>query len=353
MDDSVQLECMIWKLLRSLGDEAFSNTDSSHLAAVLLEFGACSIDDSNQIEARINKVKREREQLKILQELPAVAQRSQEWFDLRKERLTASDAYKVVQDKRGDRERLLRDKAFPENARFVSTTATEWGKMFEPMALRMYQARRFNIDVHDFGLIPHPTMSCFGASPDGINALGVMIEIKCPYSRIIERGKVPTHYMIQMQGQMAVCGLSECDYIECQLCQHSSMDGFVYAARKCAYPADYGIVIKVAKNSINSDEYKYSPNCVDVADTLKWYDNYQKQSASSKTDSQDVVFWTLVQIQVQRVQFNQTEWNVMVPKIEQFWGDVIQARADGPRSGSGSGSAKRDRSFIADFIDDD
>jgi hypothetical protein len=50
----------------------------------------------------------------------------------------------------------------------------------------------------------HPTVAHLGASPDGITPYGVMVEIKCPYSKTLK--DIPEEYWAQMQGQLEVTG---------------------------------------------------------------------------------------------------------------------------------------------------
>eukprot|EP00798_Chlamydomonas_sp_ICE-L_P002706 gene2706-biopygen7861 len=70
-----------------------------------------------------------------------------------------------------------------------------------------------NVLVHEFGLLRHASKSFLGASPDGVTEDGVMLEIKCPWRRKID-GTVPMQYYLQIQGQLAVSGLLECDNFE-------------------------------------------------------------------------------------------------------------------------------------------
>jgi hypothetical protein len=46
-----------------------------------------------------------------------------------------------------------------------------------------------------------------------------MLEIKCPWRRRIVEGDVPTQYYYQIQAQLAVCGLTECDFFECEFAE--------------------------------------------------------------------------------------------------------------------------------------
>jgi hypothetical protein len=193
----------------------------------------------------------------------------------------------------------------------------EWGKMMEAMALRMHTARHADITVYEFGLVPHPQLSCFGASPDGISELGVMIEIKCPYTREIKKDYIPDYYELQMQGQMAVCGLTDCDYIECKISQHTSFEAYAQAARRTEYVSDHGIVV------VENGEYMYSGVGMSPNEAHEW------ATAKATTIKAKVVMWSLDVIQIQRVKFDSERWEKqVVPKVQQFWEDVLKARAN-------------------------
>jgi putative phage-type endonuclease len=97
----------------------------------------------------------------------------------------------------------------------------KWGIMFEPVACALYSHMNCGVRVNEFGLLRHPVVPFLGASPDGITDDGVMVEIKCPWRRKID-GTVPAQYYYQIQGQLEVCGLDECDYFECEFAEISA-----------------------------------------------------------------------------------------------------------------------------------
>lgn len=358
------MDAAIWRVYRSLGDKFTDALEDEKIAALLLEFvpndcvgfqprssngsgsGSGSGGESGLrqegIEAiieHIKCVKRDRRTLATLINLPAVAQRSEEWFNLRKDRLTASDAYKALSQNR-TRDMLVRTKAFPETSKYFDSDPTRWGKVFEPMALRIYRVRNAQVVVYDFGLVPHPTLTCFGASPDGITATGVMVEIKCPYTREIKPGCVPDAYEVQMQGQMAVCGLTNCDYIECKLIRHDTKDAFAAAARRCKYPEDYGVVV----TDNNGDALHYSPASMSPAECIEWQNTISGGSGT--------IMWTLGRILVQRVTFDSVRWDtLMVPKFKQFWADVVTMRATAAPGQRAIGA--KDKQKVVEFIDSD
>jgi hypothetical protein len=73
---------------------------------------------------------------------------------------------------------------------------------------------------------PAPENFFLGASPDGISDDGVMLEIKCPPRRVI-CGTPTDYYWAQMQGQLEVCDLERCDFLECKLVEFSSCEEYL------------------------------------------------------------------------------------------------------------------------------
>ena len=74
------------------------------------------------------------QQVEVLRQEPLVPQRSKEWFDLRQNRLTASDlAQALGKGKFGNKKQLLEKKAFPDRFPFKTMPPLKWGTMFEEM----------------------------------------------------------------------------------------------------------------------------------------------------------------------------------------------------------------------------
>ena len=153
-----------------------------------------------------------------LQKLPVIEQKSEEWYEMRRNMITASDfAQALGKGKFGSQKQLIEKKCLPrdnETAISKSNPFFKWGHTYEPVACEIYSKMHNDIKIHEFGLIQHPKHSFFGASPDGITDDGVMVEIKCPMKRKLT-GEVPLQYYYQIQGQLDVCDLDECDYFEC------------------------------------------------------------------------------------------------------------------------------------------
>ena len=90
--------------------------------------------------------------------------------------------------------------------------AMQWGIDNEPIAIKEYE-NIHNTKVYEFGLLIHSKIKWLGASPDGICKNGRMVEIKCPRWRKISN--ITPHYIwVQIQIQLEVCDLEECDLFE-------------------------------------------------------------------------------------------------------------------------------------------
>ena len=340
----------LWILHKHLGELlSIDSTDTDSLASYLHETGAC-VGSRSDILERIENIRAYRTSLKELQAQPQVAQRTPEWYELRKNRLTASDAAQAMEKgKFGSRAQLVTKKAFPElHTVNMSSPPLKWGTMFEPMATRCYSQRNNDMIIHEFGLIPHPTIPCFGASPDGITELGIMVEYKCPFKRQIT-GEVLEQYEIQMQGQMAVCGLKECDFVECDMERLSDKDAYV-ASMAANANTDHGIILEY---NTDTDKYLYSPAYLTTAECLDWM-------GQQPTGYVTVYFWRLRKISIQRVMFDEKRWLGMVPTLLDFWKDVELARTQAPPAlkvqanevvGKGWGGAGG--TTVYDFIPDD
>jgi hypothetical protein len=94
----------------------------------------------------------------------------------------------------------------------------------------IYQAM-YNTKIQEFGCIRHRDHAFIGASPDGVNVdpeserYGRMLEIKNPVNRELT-GVPKPEYWVQMQGQMEVCDLDECDFLETVFKEYENEEAF-------------------------------------------------------------------------------------------------------------------------------
>lgn len=100
-------------------------------------------------------------------------------------------------------------------ARFLND-AMRWGTDQEPNARAAY-AFAYGVEIEETGLVMHPRIADFGASPDGLVGTEGLIEIKCPNTAThidtLLSKAVPQKYVLQMQTQMACTGRGWCDFI--------------------------------------------------------------------------------------------------------------------------------------------
>jgi putative phage-type endonuclease len=178
-----------------------------------------------------------------LRDIVLPEQRSKEWFEMRGRAITASDGGCVLGLSHYDKEWEFITKKCVGSV-FEPSEACYHGKKFEEVATMIY-ARRMNVEVQEFGLIMHPKYKFLGASPDGICSrvkhdkvtqskyVGRMLEIKCPFSRIIKTsGPIkdnicPIGYWIQVQLQLECCDLEECDFWQCTIKSYDNRAQFI------------------------------------------------------------------------------------------------------------------------------
>ena len=339
---------ILWNILKYFNN-SFDVTETDSIATFIKETCKCNIE-YEEIVKRINNIKEYRKQLEYLLTLPQVAQRSEEWYELRRSCLTASSiAQAVDKGKYGSSSQLKRKKAFPEEDIFVKSPPLEWGIRFEQIASRSYKQRNKDIKLYEFGMLRHPSVFCFGASPDNISELGIMVEYKCPYKRKIN-GAIPEEYLMQMQGQMAVCCLKECDYVECEIDAYYNDEDYCNKVDDFS-DRDHGIVIERFNNDDSEEKYIYSPEYLTPVKCIEWLDN-EKNKLESKLK---IHYWKLRKINIMRVNFDEKYWNELLPKIIKFWGDVEDLKKTGKieKNIIDVEESNNKKNIKYDFLDDD
>jgi len=152
-------------------------------------------------------------------------QRSDEWFQTRLGKVTASRISDVIaKTKTGASasrynyliqlvsERLTGKKG---DSVFINQ-AMQDGIDREEVARTLYTLKHGDVD--EVGFIDHPTITMSGASPDGsLHGVNGGIEIKCPiettHTNTLMTQSIPTKYIPQMQWQMACAGYDFVDFI--------------------------------------------------------------------------------------------------------------------------------------------
>tara|TARA_B100000073_G_scaffold300289_1_gene266654 strand:- start:3290 stop:4222 length:933 start_codon:yes stop_codon:yes gene_type:complete len=135
------------------------------------------------------------------------------WFNARKGKLTASNfaaAAGLVKFK--SRNKLLAEMLHPDPTPREAPAACLWGIHNEKNAIKDYMIRTGNV-VRSSGLHTHEHYPWIGGSPDGLIGERGMIEVKCPFYVQIPHGRVPLHYLCQINGLMEIIDRDWCDFI--------------------------------------------------------------------------------------------------------------------------------------------
>ena len=97
------------------------------------------------------------------------------------------------------------------------TEATLHGKHHEPIAIDKFKAK-YKAEVFFVSFMRHEDHPYIGGTFDGLAILpsgeGVLLEVKCPFSRSIASGKVPEHYIGQVQTYLAIAKLDTCLFVQ-------------------------------------------------------------------------------------------------------------------------------------------
>ena len=236
-----------------------------------------------------------KEKVRAIQTAPQIPQRSEEWYRQFGKVLTASEfSALMTQNKR--RRDLVMSKARPVQEQQTNyrtacptseMTAIGWGIRFEPVVKQLLEYRD-KCKIFEPGRLNHPTNTHLAASPDGViesaldvSHVGRLVEIKCPYSRTIG-SEIPSDYWIQMQIQMEVTDVDECEYIEVDLLstrakqEESSLDlsgttyqGFVYLLKQ-RVDDDQPFEYKYLYGDIGSNEMPPLPDGFDCIEIIPW-----------------------------------------------------------------------------------
>jgi putative phage-type endonuclease len=193
-----------------------------------------NIDKEKLTEEEYNIIS---DKINYLRSIPQPTQRTDEWYKFRHNLITASNAYKAFESQ-SMMNQLIYEKCQPlktvdvdEKPKMMNlNNSLHWGQKYEPISVMLYEDM-YQTKVEDFGCIPHSTYKFLGASPDGIivdetsERYGRMLEIKNVVNREIT-GIPKKEYWIQMQLQMEVCDLDECDFLETKFTEYPDAESF-------------------------------------------------------------------------------------------------------------------------------
>ena len=313
----------------------------------IIESEKLNSDELNLIEQKIQR----------LREIPQPVQRTPEWYKFRWNLITASNAWKAFETQSSINQ-LIYEKCQPlktfednkDDIKMVNTnTPMHWGQKYEPLSVMIYE-NMYNSKVEDFGCIQHPVYKFLGASPDGIiiesatGRYGRMLEIKNPVSREIT-GIPKKEYWVQMQLQMEVCNLDDCDFLETKFSEYPDYDSYqkdssiAYDLSGCEFKSYVTSANNSHKGSIiyfhtkeGSPFYVYQPlNLYLAHDISNWEEeNIEKyQSEPHNYIFMKFIYWKLDKLSCVLVLRNKEWFKNNIEQLAKVWKTIETERVTG------------------------
>ena len=274
-------------------------------------------------------------QIAELKKIKQPEQRTEEWYEFRRNRLTASDlATAMGSNVYASRNKLIASKCgYRED--FKPGAAILHGVKFEPMATLFYE-KLYNLVIYEYGCVPHPTIEYFAASPDGIvdpssvnkKYIGRMLEIKCPKSRELN-GFVPEYYELQIQGQLEVCDLEYCDFLECKFKEYTTME--LLMENRNQDSNEWGVIIASYNKELDKKIDIILPRLnMSIDEVIHWIDLEQdKIIADDNLEYVGIYFWELDVYSCILIKRDKELFQKIRPRIIDFWKFVEYHREHG------------------------
>ena len=272
--------------------------------------------------------------LDVLRNLPQPPQRTTEWYEFRYNLLTASTAWKGL-DTKSSINSLIYEKCLPLNTdkynRVNTSSPFHHGTVFEPLSISIYE-QKYNTIIEDFGCIPDENYYYLGASPDGINVkedsdrFGRMLEVKNVVSREIT-GIPKKDYWVQMQMQMGVCNLNECDFLETKFYQYETKeefdnDGTFNLSSDNKMKGQFIYFIKDGK-----PYYEYPEIGLSKEEFTKWEEDIMLKN--SKLTWNKNIYWRLDVYSCVLVLRNKDWFKLAAKKLGEIWKIIKKERISG------------------------
>lgn len=302
---------------------------------------------------KIPNVDKMKSKINHLKSKPQPDQRTEEWYLSRYNMITASNAYKIF-DSQASINSIIYEKCKPLDTSkhdILNTgTAFHWGHKYEPLSV-MYYESVYKTKIEDYGCIAHDKHLFLGASPDGINVdkksylYGRMLEIKNPVNRELN-GIPKKEYWIQMQLQMEVCNLNECDFLETKFKEYEDkeefdLDGnFTYTENGNLK----GIIMYFITNG--TYHYEYAPLYISKEDFNIW--EIQTMDKNKDKHWLQNIYWKLDEVSCVLVLRNKFWFNNSVDKIQEIWKTIEHERIHGYEHRA---PVKREKKIINNEVD--
>jgi putative phage-type endonuclease len=318
------------------------------------------IDEDNEEDCDLNieNINIIKNKIQGLREIPQPVQRTPEWYQFRWNLITASNAWKAFESQ-STINQLIYEKCQPlkdftsepveEEIKMVNTNTTlHWGQKYEPLSIMLYEHMK-DSKVEDFGCIQHPTYKFIGASPDGIvvqsntGRYGRMLEIKNIVNREIN-GIPKKEYWIQMQLQMEVCDLDECDFLETKFIEYpdyqsykndssiSSYNGNEFNSYITAKDGSYKGIVVHFHTKEGKPYYEYMPlNLWTPDEVSNWEENIVSKYECEPYNYTFLkfIYWKLEKLSCVLILRNRDWFKNNVIQLEKVWKIIEEERVTG------------------------
>ena len=297
-----------------------------------------SDDNNNNNNINVVQVQLIEDKINRLRNIPQPVQRTSEWYTFRHNLITASNAHKAF-DSKSSINQLIYEKCQPVKSDNQQTeeikmtnlnTPLHWGQKYEPLSVIIYEYL-YKTQVEDFGCLPHSKYSFIGASPDGIivnkdsDRFGRMLEIKNVVSREIT-GIPKKEYWIQMQLQMEVCDLDECDFLETKFTEY--IDSIHYEEDEKP-DTTKGIIMYFNTHELKPF-YVYKPlNITNQLEIDLWMENTMELYQGKNKYWIKNIYWKLEKLSCVLVLRNKEWFNNNVTQLKNVWNMIEHDRIHG------------------------
>jgi hypothetical protein len=183
--------------------------------------------------------------------------------------------------------------------------------------------------------------------------VGRLLEIKCPMTRYISfygdlDGKIaPHYYFVQMQTQMYITKMTECDFLQCKITEYDSWDDYIadaidqFPGLSASSGLEKGCLIQLAPREFAAgdkikckfgSQYIYPPKLhMTPSEIQEWITESVMSFPSNRYyDSHlidKIIYWKFDRVACHLATYNKQWFESKIPLLQQFWDYVLFYRS--------------------------
>ena len=309
------------------------------------------------------------DKIEHLKSFPQYEQKSKEWLIQRRERIGGSESAACLGCNHYEPQyNFIRKKV--KRVPFETTEIIWWGNATEDVARELYEYL-YNVQVEEYGSLPHEKYNFIAASPDGIvgkykrngknltNMCGRMVEIKSVSKRKINMDPlntiiteiVPEYYLTQVYQQLETCDLEECDFFQIKAYRYTTYNEFKNDFENQINDHKFrGMIIQLRPNDFDGEQTEQLENCkfiqmpkidMTLKEQINWYKEKKKEyndyindeSPDKKINKlyEDYYFDTVLYYRIDEarctlVKRNKELFESYIPTYKKMWDYVLYLR---------------------------